>query len=372
LKAFLYTNLFIGLLIPFASLAQLPAPKSITNGMVISSNIHYGSIIKHTKKMSHFTYGSSWGVELNISKKTNGSKYWHHIYNYPAIGVSFLYVNFGNPALLGNAFAVYPKVNISLFERKNIALQLKVGTGLAYIPTHYDILDNPSNNAIGSSLNNITVFGFGMAWKVQRHTYLFLDGTFKHYSNAAFKAPDLGLNIPALSVGVKHLLTEPENFVINDSIPEKDKKLHVRFNAGLAMAEYRLPGGPRYPVYISQINFSRFISITNALTTGLLFAYHTNVYDFIINNEVFLNEPNLRWKAVKVGFEFGDEIFFGNLSMGGIIGIYIYNPFFMPSRIYNRVYMNYYFLNKLLFAGIYLKTHYGTADYLAVCFGVSL
>jgi hypothetical protein len=78
-----------------------------------------------------------------------------------------------------------------------------MGFGIGVFSKHYDEIKNPNNNVIGSTFNNITQFKLGFDWKINSHVYFSTCGSFTHWSNAKIQNPNLGINLGALTIGLK-------------------------------------------------------------------------------------------------------------------------------------------------------------------------
>jgi len=336
----------------------------------IGANFQYGSLVKHSKQMSHFTYNNSTGGAFFIGRKTNGDKLWHRLAHYPEIGVSLNYTSYGNPSLLGTAFSIMPYINFMIVKNNFVSFNFRVGAGLGYLTKTYDIVDNPENNAIGSAINNATSFQFTLDWKLSKKIILQSGFIHKHFSNAVFKSPNLGLNVPSAMLGLKYVM---HSVTINkkDSIPSLSKNFIFTFRSAFALKEDAKPGGPKYPVYMAALSVGRRLSHINRIYLGFYMAYYSPAYEFMIMQEIY-EEDNQRIKATRIGIEIEDEFIFGRIAISGQFGYYLHNKFLKFSNVYNRLGVLYYYMNKHMFSGIYLKSHKSVADYLEFTVGCRL
>jgi hypothetical protein len=83
------------------------------------------------------------------------------------------------------------------------------GMGIGYLTKRFDEFNNPRNPAIGSHLNGMMHLGYHLdvgpylnkwGWK------LFAEAGMVHFSNANWRQPNFGVNIPYLSIGAKRTL----------------------------------------------------------------------------------------------------------------------------------------------------------------------
>lgn len=84
-----------------------------------------------------------------------------------------------------------------------------LGMGIGYLTKRYDEFTNPRNPAIGSHLNGMMHLGYHLdagrylneqGWK------MYAEAGLVHFSNANWRQPNFGVNIPYLSIGAKRTL----------------------------------------------------------------------------------------------------------------------------------------------------------------------
>ena len=115
-------------------------------------NYSYGVIANHNPDILHLIKGHPESVLLSLNKKTYGLNDWEERFNFPDLGVSFLYQDFKNPDL-GYNYSLYAHYNFYLFKRN---LQLAFGTGLAYTTNPYDQDTNFENRAYSTRILSTT------------------------------------------------------------------------------------------------------------------------------------------------------------------------------------------------------------------------
>jgi hypothetical protein len=84
-----------------------------------------------------------------------------------------------------------------------------LGMGIGYLTKRYDEFNNPRNPAIGSHMNGMMHLGYHLdagrylneqGWK------MYAEAGMVHFSNANWRQPNFGVNIPYLSIGAKRTL----------------------------------------------------------------------------------------------------------------------------------------------------------------------
>jgi hypothetical protein len=157
--------------------------------------INTGFILVHRVTIGHLVKGYPTIYELNISKRTNGSKLWHLENNKPDFGISMQCLDYKNPSQLGYAFSLVPFIEIPLNEKVKMSrMILRLCWGATYLNKPFDIKENPKNIAIGSHWNAYVQFKW--FWQIQLSKNLrFEPGfAFTHCSNGKASNPNLGLN----------------------------------------------------------------------------------------------------------------------------------------------------------------------------------
>ena len=125
-------------------------------------------------------------------------------------------------------------------------------------------------------------------------------------------------------------------------------------------------GGPLYPVYLTSLYASKRYASKNKAFIGIDYSYHTNVYAFLKNNEIWPGEEKEHsWKsAVFVGHEW----LMGRGAIMLQVGVYIKNAYLRLDPYYEKLGYNYYLIRqekgllKELYLSALLKTHLTQAE----------
>ena len=342
--------------------------------MNVSGSYYWGTIFKHSSKFGPDVTQKSHGFELSISKVTKGDKEWQRKLNYPEIGGALFMARFGDNEIFGNAIAIIPYGKFWLKRSSVVDWYFRVGFGLGYISKPFDYVDNPTNNVIGSKINNCTQFSTGVDFKVNKELTLFTGLNFTHFSNASFQTPNLGINYLAFSGGFRYLPNATKGGYNQAPVSRPVQKNFFRFNYSMAFYEYKTPGGPKYPIYIVSGAYARATSINNRVFSGLIYGHDIGKKEFLSQ---YVFEPK-KIKANDLGFFIGDEIFLGRLSFDALVGVYILRAHDNKTPIFAKLGFNYHAYKfgksneKSLFLGVHMKTHYFVAQYFDVGIGVNL
>lgn len=337
--------------------------------------IKTGKVFKHRDEFLPDITERSFLYELNLVKSTNGQQLWNQYYAYPELGISFLYGQFGDREIFGRAYGIIP--SIRLMQRySKLKIHYHLGIGLSYVSRPFNAVTNPINNVVSSKFNNLTMLQLALAYQLSKQWQLLGTLSFTHYSNAKVQIPNLGINIPAFGLNLRY---SPKGIAQkSDLIPQEKPRLEKRpwkFNLkiGHAFVEDGKYGGPRYSVFIGNAFLTKRISLVSQIQAGIEANYYEFIYHFIHNQVAFADKERLR--SSKVAAYGGYEVLFGRISGVAQIGVYLYDPFLEKAFFYTKIGLQAYLhptyqrQRKQWFVGVYLKTHYATADYAEMAIG---
>jgi hypothetical protein len=169
----------------------------------------YGFTMPHRSSMSYLVKSRFAAINLAYSLKTDGSEPWHHEWRFPEIGVGYLITGLSNINIFGFAQSLYGFYSIPIYESDNLIFKYRFGTGFAYLTEKFNHRSNYYNNVIGSHLNSHIHFSVLLDYKLPDIPLYFSAGlAFNHFSNAAIKKPNLGLNLISFNTSAKYMLSD--------------------------------------------------------------------------------------------------------------------------------------------------------------------
>tara|TARA_B110001450_G_scaffold227705_1_gene227232 strand:- start:687 stop:1796 length:1110 start_codon:yes stop_codon:yes gene_type:complete len=366
-----YLIAFLLLHYSFISLSQEGINKNIYNFDV---NYSYGVIANHNSDILHLITGHPESVLISWNKKTFGVRKWEQTFNYPDIGVSFLYQDLKNK-YLGKNYSLYAHYNFYLLKRN---VMFRVGQGVAYATNPYDRDSNFRNVAFGTRLLSSTYVMlnykkerlFGSRFGVQAGL------TLNHYSNANIKSPNTSINSVSTNIGVTYTLDSKDNEVYykseKDTLSLRDKfRYNIAFRGGVNQGD--VIGTKQYPFYIASFYVDKKIGGISALQLGTDVFFSNFLKEEIYYNSIAYPENNIDPKTdyKRVGVFFGHELFINKLSFITQLGYYVYYPYEFETRIYERIGFKRYF-GKKIFASATLKAHGAAAEALEFGIGIRL
>ena len=337
----------------------------------VAFDYHYGSILKHNKSISHLIHAHPAGIMLSYNVRTHGKKRWQQAYNYPDWGVSFLYEDF-NYAVLGKNYSVGFHYNFYFLNRN---LQLRIGEGLNYNTSPFDIDDNFKNVAFGSHVTGFSqialqytkpriVDNFGI-----RAGILLL-----HHSNGGVKSPNTGVNVFSTSIGITYDFT-PTN-IENEPVVSYDKltepiKYNFVIRGGINESDYI--GLGQHPFVVLSAFADKRLSYKHTVQFGAEIV----ASQFLKSHKAYTaaafpgNNTDLEADTKRASLFLGHEFRFGKVAIPTQVGYYIYNPSNYDNVPYLRVGVKYYITDKWFGVGT-VKTHGFNAEAIELGLGIRL
>ncbi len=348
-------------------------------GFSIEPSLHFGRIAKHTPKLLFQPPPLSIGSEIHLNWQTYGQKVWHEWHNYPSFGISFLHYDLGDKNIFGDAFAVYPSLDVRVFKKNKLFdSYIQWGWGLAYLTRHYDQFTNPLNNAVGSAINNVTDFKVRIEKRLSTHWSAQMGLSFTHFSNGSARLPNYGINIPAFNLGAKWT-PQPfntEGYIHWDSASKSLKKWGGNVFSGLGMSASTVARGPKYPIYTLAFSLVRPLNQVNLLCLGIQYEQNRVVAEFGLATGEYTTKEEALKAGRRWGVFVGDEFLFGQVAMVLQSGFYLHHYPAIQSLWFNRIGVRLYSptIGRSTIQGhigILLKSHKINAEQFCLLGGIS-
>lgn len=345
------------------------------DGIGLEANISTGKILRHSKKFPTILPNSVQSYELNAVFQTYGKQDWHQRRRYPLLGFGMTLTDYGIDSIYGKCISIYPNLQIPLLSYKNFEWTIRAGFGLGFVTRPYE--RTPSfdtvNTAIGSKMNNYSIFATDIRYRIDQHWDVQLGGNFSHVSNAALRAPNLGINVYGVHAGVRYFPTNGQPDKIQRSLEPLKNRWLIQARLGLAAKEAATPDGPIYPVYLVTALVSKRYWSKNKVYAGIDYSYHSNMYAFLRTHEIKVGEEKANsWKSALV---IGNEFLMGHVGITFQLGFYLKNYYIPEDFFYQKLGGSLYLIQKEegllkeLSVNIFLKTHKTEAELVEVGIG---
>jgi len=337
------------------------------------ANYFYGTIIEHSSDLAHLITGHPRGIILGFNRKTFGFKKWESRYNYPGLGLSFIYQDMKNP-YLGENYGLYAHMNFYFLKRN---LMLRLGSGLAYATNPYNPDDNYFNKAYGS---HILISPFIMANYKKENIFegFGIQGGISmiHYSNADFKSPNNSTNTFAFNFGLNYRMDQeslPE-FIPKEQHEKYSEPVHFNFALRGGVNTMGVIGSKQAPFLTVSAFADKVISPKSTLQAGAELFLSEALKERIYYQSVAFPEGETTGDedSKRVGVFIGHQLTFNKLSLITQLGYYVYFPYeHYVERLYNRIGFQYK-IYKNLWGSVTVRSHYANAEAVEFSIGYRL
>lgn len=306
--------------------------------------------------MGHLAQEHAFAGELTYMKQARGTKSWHQAYHMPVYGASLFYGSVGNTELLGHYIGGYGFISYPLWRYKAYTLYWKMGAGLGYGTKVYDQDTNPLSVPISTHFNAMVVLGSESRFLIKKRHEIVVGIDMTHFSNGATKVPNLGINLPYLSLGYGYRIsTKADTQQIIHQAFQKSWEFGV---IGVLSAKEVFPiGRGKYPIYAGSLLARRYFRPTagaelsfDVISKQAIMAYHKDV-------------PKTQADIIQLGAFLGYILPMNRFHVLIGMGVYVRDLFSPEDQVYHRVGMRYVLRNGINF-NLVLKTHWARADYI--------
>ncbi len=325
-----------------------------------------GYLLAHQGNIKHLA-AHNFGLETSFEREV-GYKDWAGFYNKPTVGLGILYYNLGREETghaIGALFTT--KFNVSSYGNTN--LNFRMGAGLSYLSKRFDVYSNRRNQAIGSNINGSMQFGMLLHTPIgaNKSSYLEYGLSISHYSNAAFKMPNLGYNIPSISLRYGMGLKQQE---VSQELPKEIVNPWKLNTIVLFGKKERGFSDPQTFHHVGmQVRAIKQVNMVKAWRFGM---------DGLLDKTYkFSEDPTIALDSIKfmdkleLGMSGGYQWSIGKVDVIAELGAYIYKPAVLKNPLLQRVGLVYNVSEQLKVLGA-LRFHRGVADFFEVGVGYTV
>ncbi|MEE4177496.1 MAG: acyloxyacyl hydrolase [Bacteroides sp.] len=302
-------------------------------------------------------------IHLGVSGFPSGLKSWHHNYQSPELGFTFLYADLGYPEVLGHAWGLFPHISIPLVRKNQLSLNLRYGLGAAWLTNYYTEPENELNIAISNPLNILMNTSLELQFPLPGNWIMRAGYGMTHFSNGKTRTPNKGLNIPALKLVLAYEFIPPAP--MQQAPMEKRENYSLRVFGATGYTRLYPPGGPAYMEFTLSTTFSRNLSEKVSLGLG------ADLFWGFSDREVLRRKDQLPASPaglLKPGLHFSYEQWFGKTAFIIHQGFYLYAANTKDGPGYNRIGFRHHLTEKWLI-NLSLKSHLFRADYFELGVG---
>ena len=353
-----YPSLIVFLLCTAVSVAQS------TREWGVEARYKLGFLAAHRGVMGHLATEHAMAGELTWFNQTKGSRQWHESAGFPITGVTLFGGTVGNRELLGSYWGAYGFIELPFVRTRGFEFSGKLGSGLGYGTKVFDQELNPKNVAMSSHINALICVGLKSSIRFERNS-ITLGVDMTHFSNGASKVPNLGVNLPYLSVGYARVVRMKQF----DSIPSANvvplKKWLINLTGIISLKEVFPTEGPKYPVYALNSSMRWFSRPKVGMEYGL---------DLISKQSIMGYRPEIvksQWDIFQIGLYGAYLLPLDRFHFALGMGVYVKDKYQPEDFLYHRISMRYYLKNGLNL-NVGLKSPWARADYVEWGLGYTL
>lgn len=273
-------------------------------------------------------------------------------------GTSLFFGNSGSSQHLGKIGGAFASIAAPIKQKQKWLLNFRAGAGIGYVQKPYQKMTNFKNVVIGTHLNAFLHVGVENSWHLTNQFQLLAGVSFSHLSNGATRLPNLGLNIPAFTLGVLYQNNNKNAAAKIEGPTPSSKKIAWLLYSGAGTTQRPFVGSKQYTVFVAQAEAGRQTAAGGAAISGVAFFYNPalHVPNPDLGDTLQRSESQV---ALYAGYRF---ILTKHFSFPVQAGVYLYNAANNPA-VYQQIGVR-YSLGRHVFTGLHLKTHGGKADYI--------
>ena len=322
-------------------------------------------LMPHSGAVKSLMNGTFPIYEIGAEFPNLGNDKFHNNFPLNSWGVMFNFSPLTKNENLGFGFGILPYLNINLLKNKESNWTFRLASGIGYIEKPFNNITNPKNMVIGSYINNITDFAFQYKKRITQGLVTKLGVGLQHFSNGAFIRPNLGINLPYLSVCLKAQKKDNKIQVKKPKVTEENNAFFLSSFYGTKTLTFS--PADRYDVFQISGGYSL------GFTRGDFIHIQT---DIIFDKSLpYLKEYNYEFKSfdnVILGIFSSYEKKFGQIGTLIGLGVYLHSPYEAlvgsyrsfankGGFLYNRIGIKYYITEKIC-AQVSVRTHLDAAD----------
>ncbi len=324
-----------------------------------------GGVLVHRDAMEGLGNKPYFGNELRIGFQTTGVEYWHQPYNYPTLGLGFYSANFNN-TVLGKPKAVFAFLEFPFARKTKSYFSTSWSIGAAFNMNEYDSIYNPENVAIGSDLNIYIDFSLMYKYKLSKRFMLGGGLKLQHFSNGAYKQPNLGLNMVSGAVSVIYYPTQTISKFIEKDKPEFKKNYEVTTMAAFGLrATSSEKDSEKYFNSTISVSVNKRVTFKRTLGVGFDYFYQSYLIDYYQDKNSITNKDLMSY----AGF-LSSGMLINRFRVVVQLGFYMHRPVDFGLFFYERVALRYYPINKM-FINFSIKAHGAKAEFIEWGLGYS-
>ncbi|HTM99290.1 MAG TPA: acyloxyacyl hydrolase [Pedobacter sp.] len=267
-----------------------------------------------------------------------------------------------NKNQFGNAYTLIGALNFSLVNIKRLKVIFSPGLGFSYLDETWYTNKNP---IIQSHLNFASLVALKMSYELSENTKILTGLSTLHFSNAAIRIPNSGMNMFGLSLGLaKHFkanLNKPLKLFINKELMVHKHNFEFGLNIGSRGVYERKKSLYKSGVYVGyNYRFDPLLELSTGID-GVYYYVPFNLKRYVATYQSKATSFD-RWR---IGIGAGPTVNLGRLSFSALYGYYLHYQSYIPIYTYWNTSIKVKF-NSWLAGQAKLYGHQEEVDFLGV------
>lgn len=323
----------------------------------LGGRVQYGYLWPHRSSSWILVEGHCTAYEVFAEREVSGEQAWHQAYLRPTYGFGVLYSDLANPEKVGAALRLLPYMHLPIVRGEHSDFGLRMGWGLGFVSKPYDRNDNTKQIAIGSQVNAAIQLMAAYRYRAGR-TLISAGMGVDHWSNGAYRMPNLGLNMLGVNVTVAYALGDVAPYKpAPDTTKHSMKGRSGSVVAAFGICESSTPLSGQYTAYSVNGQMEWRLSRKSALAAGA---------DLFNKGTLVTIDGSMADKArvgyTQFGVHGGYALLFGASQLFFQMGAYVHTPVPDEAPVYHRIGVRHR-AGKHLLLNMSLKSHYAVADH---------
>ncbi len=333
--------------------------------------LHGGLVLPHHNTMMYFIEDYARGVEITYGRALFDPKSWESYFNYPEIGLGLYYGTFGNSAIYGEGFAVYPYIHHPIYRRSRIKVESKLALGLAYATRTFDIDNNLHNTLFSSHLNAYISMGLHFDYRIHKRFSLSAGATLTHLSNGAVKKPNHGVNTLTANLGGRYHFNETLTPTMNSCKAHQSTEREILIVGSAGRCQSTLYNAKEYWNGSLSINHLWHLNKKRALGIGFDQFYAPSAPLNWSNTDELDPEKTFSKHAYYFNGLFASyNVFLNKTCLFVNVGVYLHTKVKPPQPVYPRLGIRRYITPNII-ANFSVKSSFFRSEFLEFGLGYS-
>lgn len=288
--------------------------------------------------------------EVYYQSQMNPGAAWNNTKRLPQWGVGLSTTHSGSQ-YVGTIVCIYPYVKMPLYTLNALQGNLRFAFGVGWVEKPYDKISNPEDELLSQKFNTHSSIQWQNEVRLNSRHFINTAVTFYHCSNAKTSLPNLGINIPSLSVGYRYAFggESKKPLDVNDSL---NKKIFYKVFLTGGIKQMQVPDSSYYFVKLLTGEISKQISYSSILSIGM----------FVTKDESVKTDPLVKHlgsiETSQVAVYGSYEYNLGKITIPVQFGVFVYNS---NSKLLESLGIRYK-LSQNWMAELLLKAHGHKAD----------